>query len=359
MAEKRFNGRIVLKHDVESNWLLATGFTPMAGEIIIYDIDDNYAYERIKIGDGVQNVNDLPFIDDALREDLVAQISDVDTKVDVVSALVGDTSVATQISSAIDEIPEQIQADLAQNDETAIDYVKNRTHYTETVIVNEPLNITWDGNTDGLTAVNSLYKVSDLVLTDEQIKSGTLTVLGKSDPIELSSLWDSAESNGTATDNYVSLNEYIVFVRKAGVTFFTMYFSECGIYFTKYSDTLYPTSLTTTEPVEQTSVVVRQLDEKYIPDTIARAPKITSVTLAAENWTGDANPWSQVITINGVTANSKVDLQPTAVQIVELQNADIMLMVENDGESTTAYAIGGKPEVDYTMQALITEVIPV
>lgn len=61
MAEKRINGRIVLKHDIESNWILATGFTPMAGEIIIYDIDDNYDYERLKIGDGVQNVNSLPF----------------------------------------------------------------------------------------------------------------------------------------------------------------------------------------------------------------------------------------------------------------------------------------------------------
>ena len=62
MAEKRINGRIVLKHDVESNWKLATGFTPMAGEIIIYDTDSNYDYERIKIGDGAQNVINLPFL---------------------------------------------------------------------------------------------------------------------------------------------------------------------------------------------------------------------------------------------------------------------------------------------------------
>ena len=61
MAEKRINGRIVLKHDIESNWQLATGFTPMAGEVIIYDRDANYPYARIKIGNGVQNVNNLPF----------------------------------------------------------------------------------------------------------------------------------------------------------------------------------------------------------------------------------------------------------------------------------------------------------
>lgn len=63
MAEKNLKARIVHKHDIEANWLLATGFTPKQGEIIVYDIDDNYSYERIKIGDGVQNVNNLPFAD--------------------------------------------------------------------------------------------------------------------------------------------------------------------------------------------------------------------------------------------------------------------------------------------------------
>ena len=63
--------------------------------------------------------------------------------------------------------------------------------------------------------------------------------------------------------------------------------------------------------------------------------------------------------MNGITANSKVDLQPTAVQIVELQNNDIALMAENNDGVITVYALGGKPTVDYTMQALITEVTPV
>lgn len=52
MAEKNMKARVIHKHDVEANWNNATGFTPMKGEIIVYDIDSNYAYERIKIGDG-------------------------------------------------------------------------------------------------------------------------------------------------------------------------------------------------------------------------------------------------------------------------------------------------------------------
>ena len=64
MAEKNLKARIVHKHDVEANWLLATNFTPLKGELIVYDIDETHPYERIKIGDGVQNVNDLPFYND-------------------------------------------------------------------------------------------------------------------------------------------------------------------------------------------------------------------------------------------------------------------------------------------------------
>lgn len=64
MAERKIKSRIIHKHDVASNWKLATNFTPEQGEIIIYDIDSNYDYERIKIGDGVQNVNSLPFINE-------------------------------------------------------------------------------------------------------------------------------------------------------------------------------------------------------------------------------------------------------------------------------------------------------
>lgn len=61
MPEKIVKGRLVQKHDTQSHWELATTFIPKQGELIVYDIDDNYSYERLKIGDGVTLVNDLPF----------------------------------------------------------------------------------------------------------------------------------------------------------------------------------------------------------------------------------------------------------------------------------------------------------
>lgn len=64
MATKSFNTRIIHKHDIAKNWELAVNFVPEKGELIVYDIDENYSYERFKIGDGVKNVNALPFADD-------------------------------------------------------------------------------------------------------------------------------------------------------------------------------------------------------------------------------------------------------------------------------------------------------
>lgn len=72
MAEKTLNNiRIVNKHDTEANWLKATGFIPKKGELIVYDKDSTYNYERFKIGDGSTVVSSLPFAD-ANKVDKVA-----------------------------------------------------------------------------------------------------------------------------------------------------------------------------------------------------------------------------------------------------------------------------------------------
>lgn len=61
--EKQIKARLQQKHDIETNWNLATNFVPKQGELIVYDKDENYSYERMKIGDGEKTVNALPFID--------------------------------------------------------------------------------------------------------------------------------------------------------------------------------------------------------------------------------------------------------------------------------------------------------
>lgn len=74
MPEKTLKTRIIHKHDTESNWNKAINFIPKQGEIIVYDIDSNHSYERIKIGDGVTNVNNLPFVISTLTNDEIDAI---------------------------------------------------------------------------------------------------------------------------------------------------------------------------------------------------------------------------------------------------------------------------------------------
>ena len=54
MSEKFLNSRIINKHDLEVNWNKAVNFIPKAGELIVYDIDSTYSYERFKIGDKIK-----------------------------------------------------------------------------------------------------------------------------------------------------------------------------------------------------------------------------------------------------------------------------------------------------------------
>lgn len=74
MAEKQINGRILLKHDSEANWAKATNFIPKAGEAIIYDPDETHTEPRIKIGDGVNVVGNLPFFVPYLTNDEIDEI---------------------------------------------------------------------------------------------------------------------------------------------------------------------------------------------------------------------------------------------------------------------------------------------
>ena len=214
MSEKRINTRIIHKHETEANWLLSS-LIPMQGELVVYDIDENHSYERIKIGDNVKNVNDLPFVDDALRAELLVQINSVDDKVDAVSALVGDSAVSDQIEAA-----------------------------------------------------KILYVGPDRP-TNPNIK-----------------VW------------------------------------------------------------------INTAEEEVVP----LLPRMTTINLPASGWSGNAEPYSQSINIATVTPLSKIDLQPTAQQIVDLQNAEISLMIDNNNCELTCYAIGNKPTSDYAMQVFIQEV---
>ena len=100
-----------------------------------------------------------------------------------------------------------------------------------------------------------------------------------------------------------------------------------------------------------------------IVDSVARerlermsSATINEVTLLAENWVGTTSPYSQVVSVSGVTENSKVDLTPDVQQLSIFYEKDLTFVTENYGGEVTVYAIGQKPANDYVIQVTITEV---
>lgn len=87
-----------------------------------------------------------------------------------------------------------------------------------------------------------------------------------------------------------------------------------------------------------------------------KTARIADVTLPASDWTGEASPYSQVVTIEGVTKYSQVDLTPSVEQLTIFYNKDLAFVTENEDGVVTVYAIGQKPMNDYVIQATITEV---
>lgn len=82
--------------------------------------------------------------------------------------------------------------------------------------------------------------------------------------------------------------------------------------------------------------------------------RLTEIFLPASGWKGADSPYAQAVTVEGVSVNSKVDLQPSPAQLLGRRLA---LMAENDQGVVTVYALGDKPEGDLLVQATLTEVV--
>ena len=83
---------------------------------------------------------------------------------------------------------------------------------------------------------------------------------------------------------------------------------------------------------------------------------VTSVTLLASSWVSDGDAHSQVVELAGVTAHTKVDLQPTVEQLREFHHKVLGFVAENEAGVVTVYSIGDKPTNDHTIQVTLTEV---
>lgn len=230
MEIKSFNGRFIPRGDIEAGWNKAIGFIPLDKEIIIYKKDDTHSVPRIKIGDGVTVVQELPFVsemEEGVTEEWVAE----------------------QIAA----IPKQVQANYAQKDNMAVDYIKNRPFYDDSVEI-----FTWDGDlTNQEVYADTIVRLSDQLFTLDQLQKCSYDTV----------------KNGVVTTTIGG------FTDKGGYysTHYLIYVYDPDMC-KEETDLLLPPGFYTPVPDLVDGLYVsrlympsiKQLDEKYVPDTIAR-----------------------------------------------------------------------------------------
>lgn len=117
------------------------------------------------------------------------------------------------------------------------------------------------------------------------------------------------------------------------------------------------------EDLEEKGVNEEQI-AKAVNDYLTNNPvesgssaKISEVTLLSSGWVGTASPYSQEVNIEGATENSQVDLTPSVEQLAIFYEKDLAFVTENVNGTVTVFAIGQKPQNDYTIQVTLTEVL--
>lgn len=141
----------------------------------------------------------------------------------------------------------------------------------------EDIVIEWDGDTTGMTLIEApndagivLCKLSDRIFTDDEIKSGTMTMLTFEHDVSLnisvSAMWDDIVSNESMySDDYVivvyEVNVWI-FIKKSGISIEGTVFDEPGVYIARRNNekiiSRFETKSSTFDPNETSEVIVKR-----------------------------------------------------------------------------------------------------
>ena len=209
----------------------------------------------------------------------------------------------------IPETQDQIQVDWNQNDETSVDYIKNRTHYIDGVIINNkyPNGILEDLVSEGPD--EHIYKISNDVFDIQNGFYGTIVanINGVDCTFNINGE-DSLEGPNGSKFYITECNESCLGLRirydqgpRICTGEFLIVISDSYEY-TNHSATwtLSRGIWVTNDIIKSVSVInsITQLDEKFIPDTIARKSDITWDNLPYNLVTKD---FTEEIIVDGLT----------------------------------------------------------
>lgn len=256
-TENVLKTRIIHKHDTAENWAKATSFTPKEGELIVYEADANNNVPRLKVGDGKTNVNALPFTSQP-----------------------------------------QVQADWSESDESSAAYVRNKPfgemETTTRVVIN-----------DGRAGAGPLYHAAQGYGDKYGGLLATSIVVGETyvvtfDGVEYVGIaYEPSEQAPNTAYNVALLSEFGDYsnVPLALYSYGDHIYYDCedgGVHDIKIEHVVSNTSIVT-------------LDEKFIPDTIARTADLLPTTSEANKYlVTDANgnaTWADRLAYEDVSEN--------------------------------------------------------
>ena len=151
-----------------------------------------------------------------------------------------------------------VQPDWNQNDPTAADYIKNRTHYDEQTVIE------WDGDTTGKISVsNAFFRVSELTPTAANLLGGRL--LWEREGFETTDCIIDTEMAAQSGDVVIiGGGELGIVALSAGATIGNFAFAEPGVYVTEC------------DYFEMSYGVTHNLPRKYLPPDAILPPVTTS-----------------------------------------------------------------------------------
>lgn len=257
--------------------------------------------------------------------------------------------------SDIPETPEQTQVDWNQSDETAVDYIKNRTHYEKDDTVERKCSFEYEkiDSYEKLTrSLQEFYKISNDIFS----RTSDVSVLGDLGGTKFSVIVQPTSDEGApiriqslaikSDDGTIAVGQFcIVYEDEYTYAYKTL---TRGMWLITYNNYTKSTSQNILNYVRATetipSVTIKQLDEKFIPDTIARKEDVNSVkdyTLLKDS----VNGYEYIVQMRDGSlisvckcASISIDTMPNKTEYYEGETLDlsglVVIVTRQDGSTS-------------------------
>lgn len=320
MSEKQLNTRITQKIDTTANWGKATNFVPKKGELIVYSDGGGAGIPKFKVGDGSTIVGSLKFVEGSMPSTGTWAWTNGTTAGPTAKLTLGAKEVvvaalptATTAASGIITTGSQSLAG-------------TKTLYG---------NLTFGARNSDTERILWFAKKSE---SDDSSIATALSLT--SNAKELSIFLTHYPANSTDRD-------WTTAYRFGQDSFYSTSFKNLGTSSYPFS-TVYASKFVGGEATTSAAGLMSSSDKTKLNDLAASTSATAS--FASSGWSSTA-PYTQTISVSGITADSKVVIdvnltgQTTSAAAAIIEGWGLVNDVQTGAGTLTAYCYGDKPTV--------------